>query len=90
MSDDLEIEDGAKIEETNDAEDVASDDDRPVNRTYYVINNCQAVYVKSFNNTGNKVRDAGNQRPQVSCMSCSLLLLQFMAQNIHIWSIRSW
>ena len=91
MPDALEVEDGTETEETDEAEDVESDDDRPDNRTYYVINNCQAVYVKSFNAKGVKVRDSGNHVPQVTCMSCSLLLLQFMAhENTHVWSVRSW
>jgi hypothetical protein len=78
-----EIEDGSEIEEIDDTEDVVLDDDRPVNRTYYI--NCQAVYSNSFNAKGVKVRDSGNHRPQLSCMSCSLLLLQFMAhENIHV------
>ena len=78
VSDALEIEDASsKTEEIDDAEDVVSDDDpsRPINRTYYI--NCQAVYTNSFNAQGVKIRDSGNYLPQVSCMSCSLLLLQF-------------
>jgi hypothetical protein len=89
VSNALEVEDGSKIEEIDDAEDVVFDDNRPVSRTYYI--NCQTVYSKSFNAKGVKVRDVGNQLPQVTCMSCPLLLLQYVAHdNIHVWSIRSW
>ena len=88
VPDALEIEDGSNTEEIDDAEDVAINGDRPVNRTYYI--NCEAVYTNSFNAKGVKVKDSGNHLPQVSCMSCSLSLLQFMAQeNFHV-SIRSW
>jgi hypothetical protein len=52
VSNALEIEDGGKIEE-DDAEDVESNDDRPINRTYYI--NCQTVYANSFNALGVKV-----------------------------------
>ena len=71
MSDALEddIDDGSKTEEIDDAEDVVTDDNRPVNRTYFI--NCQTVYSKSFNADGVRIRDVGNHLPQVSCMSCS-------------------
>ena len=74
-----EIEDGSKIEEIDEleAEDVVLDDDRPlaVNRTYII--NCQTVtvYSNSFNAKDVKVRDSGNNTPQVSCKSCSLLFM---------------
>ena len=70
----LENDDGSKIGKIDDAEDVISDDDRPINRTYFI--NCQAVYTNSFNAQGVKVRDSGNLIPKVSCISCSLLRLQ--------------
>ena len=81
MEEDLEIEDGSEseIEELDDAGNVVIDGNRPVNRTYYI--NCQSVYTNSFNAKGVKVKDSGNQLPQVSCMSFSLLLLQIMAHD---------
>ena len=48
----------ARLKKIDDAVDVVSDDDRPVNGTYYI--NCQAVYANSFNAKGVKVRDSGN------------------------------
>ena len=85
----LELNDGNTIEDIDDAEDVVNDGDRPINRTYFI--NCQAVYSNSFNAQGVKVKDSGNHLPQVTCVSCYLLLLQFIAhQIIHVWSIRSW
>lgn len=71
----LENDGGSKNEKIDDAEDVVSDGDRSINRTYYI--NCQAVYANSFNAQGVKVRDSGNHIPQVSCMYRSLLLLEF-------------
>ena len=76
VSDALEIDNSNRIEEIDDAEDV-SDDDRPINRTYYI--NCQAVYTNSFNAQGVKVKDSGNYLPQISCMSCSLCFCNFCA-----------
>ena len=71
-----EIEDSVKIEEIDNAEDIVSDDDNPVNRTYQFYN-CQTVYMNSFNARGVKVKDSGNHFPQVTRTSCPLFLLQF-------------
>ena len=85
MEEALEIEDGSETDEIDEAENVAFDGDRPVNRTYYI--GCQAVnvYTNSFNAKGNKVRDSANHIPQVSCTYCSLLLLQFISyEDTHV------
>ena len=92
MSDALKIDDGIEIEEIDDAEDsdVVSDGNRPITKRTYFIN-CQTVYSDSFNAQGVKVKDSGNHLPQVTCMSCSLLLLILIAHKIiHVWPIRSW
>ena len=69
MGDAFEIENGSEAEEIDDEEDVVNDGDRPVNRTYYI--GCQTVVSNSYNTQGVEVRDSGNLKPQVSCMSCS-------------------
>ena len=70
-----QTEEGDEIEETDNAEDTLSDNG-PMNRTYQFYN-CQTVYMNAFNNRGVKVKDSGNNIPQVTRMSYSLFLLHF-------------
>lgn len=66
-----EIEAGDKIEEDNAEDGIVSDGNGRINRTYQFYN-CQAVYMNAFNARGVKVKDSGNNFPQVTCMSFSL------------------
>ena len=78
VSDTSETEEDSKSEETANEEDTVSDSDvdRPKHMTYHTtIDNCQAVYINSYNAHGVNVRNAGNNAPQVTCMSSSLLRL---------------
>ena len=46
-----------------------------------------ALYVKSGNTSGNKVKDSGNIIPQVIRMSCFLYSCDF---GVHYCLVRSW
>ena len=65
--------DETQIEEIEGADDIPANDDidSPIHRTYQ-FDNCH-VYMNSFNASGVKVKNSGNNTPQVTRMSCCLL-----------------
>ncbi|KAF8802740.1 hypothetical protein BYT27DRAFT_7196283, partial [Phlegmacium glaucopus] len=52
-------------EDKGNAEDIGSDDNRQINKTYQLYN-CQTVNINSFNARGVKVKDSGNHLPQIT------------------------
>lgn len=56
-----------RSEDTANAEDTVSDDDRPHQMTYQ-FHNCQTIIMNAFNARGVKYENAGNNAPQVTCM----------------------
>jgi hypothetical protein len=64
----------SESKETPDTEHAVGDDDRPQHMTYH-FTNCRHVFLNAFNAHGVKVRNAGNNAPQVICMSSPFFLL---------------
>lgn len=70
VSESSDTEEDSKSKETVNAEDTVSDNDRPLAQSMtYQFHNCHAVYLNSHNAHGVKVKNAGNNTPQVTCMS---------------------
>ena len=82
-TDTSETEEDSRSEDTANAEDTVSDDDRPQQMTYQ-FHNCQTIIMNAFNARGVKYENAGNNAPQVTCMS---FLIFFLAISVLIKSV---